>query len=53
MVRHLGQGEAALELERAVVSVLEQGQVLTPDLGGSATTEEVGDAVVAALDTEG
>ena len=53
LVRHLGQGEAALELERAVVSVLEQGQVLTPDLGGSATTEEVGDAVVAALDTEG
>ena len=49
MVRHLGQEEAADALEAAVVQTLEAGDALTPDLGGKASTEEVGDAVLQAL----
>jgi 3-isopropylmalate dehydrogenase len=40
---------AAQRVERAVASVLGAGRVLTPDLGGAATTAAVGDAVAAAL----
>ena len=49
MARHLGQVEAADALEAAVSQTLEEGEVLTPDLGGIASTEEVGDAVLRAL----
>ncbi len=48
---HLGQEEAAQDLESAVIGLLEQGEVLTPDLGGTATTEQVGKAVVRALES--
>ena len=41
--------DAARRIEGAVARVLEAGRVLTPDLGGSATTAAVGDAVAAAL----
>ena len=49
MVRHLGQEEAADALESAVVQTLEDGDALTRDLGGRASTEEVGEAVLQAL----
>ena len=49
MVRHLGQEEAADALEAAVVQTLEAGDTLTPDLGGGASTEQVGEAVLQAL----
>ena len=49
MVRHLGCEEAAEALETAVVNVLKKGQVLTPDLGGSSPTDDVGNAVTEAL----
>lgn len=49
MLRHLGQEKAAHAVERAVVRVLELGETLTPDLGGSSTTAQVGDAIVNAL----
>ena len=50
MVRHLGRDDAATALEKAVVQTLETGEALTPDLGGSASTAEVGAAVLQALD---
>lgn len=40
---------ASQAIMRAVETVLEVGQVLTPDLGGKASTVEFGDAVVQAL----
>lgn len=41
MLEHLGETEAARAVLDAVQDVLEEGEVLTPDLGGKATTEEV------------
>ena len=49
MLRHLGQREGAAAVEKAVLAVIEDGQTLTPDLGGSSSTSQVGDAVVRAL----
>ena len=49
MVRHLGHGDAADRMEQAVLGVLEEGKVQTPDLKGTATTMEYAEAVVAKL----
>ena len=49
MLRHLGQEDAAKAVEKAVLGVIEEGETLTPDLGGASSTSQVGDAVVAAL----
>jgi isocitrate dehydrogenase (NAD+) len=49
LLRHLGEDNAAARVEAAVAAVVVEGRTLTYDLGGEATTTEVGDAVVAAL----
>jgi len=49
MLEHLGQVEAARDIERSVAAVLEGGLVRTPDLGGSSSTVEVTDAVLARI----
>ena len=46
MLRDLGQRAAADAIEAAAIHCLEHGPT-TPDLGGSATTDEVGDAIAA------
>jgi tartrate dehydrogenase/decarboxylase/D-malate dehydrogenase len=46
MLEFLGAGDAARLVERAVIEVLSDARVLTPDLGGSSTT----DGVTAAID---
>lgn len=48
MLEHLGEGDAALRLMRAVDAVTDAG-VKTPDVGGAATTREVTEAVIAAI----
>jgi len=50
MLEHLGEGEAAAAVMRAVEAVLgaENGP-LTPDLGGRSTTAELGQAIAGAL----
>ena len=50
MLDHLGMGDAARELESAVASVLAEGNVRTPDIGGHSSTEEVTEAVLEKLD---
>lgn len=49
MLRHLGENVAADRIVNAVFEVLRESKVRTPDLGGTATTTEYTDAVVAAL----
>ncbi len=49
LLDHLGLSSAAAAVRRAVAAVLKAGQPRTPDLGGSARTTDVGDAVLAAL----
>jgi tartrate dehydrogenase/decarboxylase / D-malate dehydrogenase len=46
MLEHLGEGDAAARLVQAVEAVCREGP-RTRDLGGDATTSEVGDAVAA------
>ncbi|MCC6624072.1 MAG: NAD-dependent isocitrate dehydrogenase [Deltaproteobacteria bacterium] len=46
LLRHLGEGDAAARIERGLGSALEAG-VKTRDLGGSASTDEVIDAIIA------
>lgn len=48
MLEHLGEGAAATRLMRAVETVTAEG-VMTPDVGGKATTQEVTDAVCEAI----
>ena len=50
MLDHLGAGETADRVRRAVARVLAAGIPRTPDLGGKATTADVGRAVRQALD---
>ena len=45
MLEHLGETEAAMRLERAVNRVLQEGKVLTPDLGGQAKTIEMAEEI--------
>lgn len=49
MLRHLGEIEAADRIENATFAILAEGQVLTKDLGGNATTREYTDAIVERL----
>ena len=49
MLEHLGERAAADLVLRAIERVVAEGRVRTPDLSGSSTTDEVADAVIAAL----
>jgi tartrate dehydrogenase/decarboxylase / D-malate dehydrogenase len=49
MLEHLGEREAAAQLMRAVELVTADPALHTPDLGGTATTRQVTDAVIAAV----
>jgi tartrate dehydrogenase/decarboxylase/D-malate dehydrogenase len=53
MVEHLGQTAAAVDITSAIERLLAGGGARTPDLGGTATTEEVTAALLAELDVEG
>jgi tartrate dehydrogenase/decarboxylase/D-malate dehydrogenase len=45
MLEHLGQADAAARVMAAIEATTGSG-VLTPDLGGNATTRQVGDAIL-------
>ena len=53
MLRHLGHRAQADRVERAIDAVCEDGRVLTGDLAGAASTADVGDALVRALQPAG
>jgi tartrate dehydrogenase/decarboxylase/D-malate dehydrogenase len=45
MLRHFGANEAADAVEQAITTVLAQAKVRTPDIGGSSSTRELGEAI--------
>ncbi len=49
MLLHLGEEAAATRIQRAIETVYAEGKYLTRDLGGTATTQEYTDAVIAKL----
>ena len=49
MLQWLGEQEAAQKIESAVLDVLVEGKALTPDIGGSSTTKELGQAIIRKL----
>jgi isocitrate dehydrogenase (NAD+) len=53
LLQAVGQPEVAARILRAVETVLTTNRVRTPDLGGTATTSAMADAIIAALDGGG
>jgi isocitrate/isopropylmalate dehydrogenase len=49
MLRHLGEVEAADAIEATVATVLAKSDVRTPDVGGNASTSDVGEAIATEL----
>ena len=49
MLEHLGHKAAADDIVRAIETVLSEGGPKTPDLGGQASTVDLGSAVADAL----
>jgi tartrate dehydrogenase/decarboxylase/D-malate dehydrogenase len=49
MLDHLGHPQAASAVEEAIQGVLQNTTLRTPDMGGKATTQELGEAIAAAL----
>jgi tartrate dehydrogenase/decarboxylase/D-malate dehydrogenase len=45
MLRHLGLDIASQQIDDAVLQLLDEGETLTPDLGGTSSTESVGEAI--------
>lgn len=46
LLHHIGEVEAAMQVERAVWCAYEEGTSLTPDVGGTASTEIMTDRIV-------
>ncbi|MEM1515615.1 MAG: isocitrate/isopropylmalate dehydrogenase family protein [Candidatus Bathyarchaeia archaeon] len=53
MLEWFGEYEAAKRIERAIEKVLGEGKVKTHDLGGDATTEDMGNAIIEKILEEG
>lgn len=51
MLRHLGEHEAALEIETALENVFRNSELLTKDVGGKAGTSEFADSIIAAMES--
>ncbi len=51
MLEHLGHGAAARAVDAAIAKVVAEGRTLTPDIGGTASTAELGQAIVEAVES--
>ena len=49
MLDHLGEEQAAIDIQRAVMKILAAGEVKTPDMGGTNKTYEVSNAIRKAI----
>ena len=52
MLQHLGLPEAADAIESAIADVLAERNVRTPDIGGTASTTELGSAIASRVSQE-
>jgi isocitrate dehydrogenase (NAD+) len=52
MLRHLGEHEAALNIQSALEKVYRTRDQLTPDVGGKAGTSEFADSIIALMEPE-
>jgi tartrate dehydrogenase/decarboxylase/D-malate dehydrogenase len=52
MLHHLGEVQGHDVMITAISKVLARGQTLTPDLGGNATTSDLGNAIRAAIEAQ-
>ena len=50
MLRYIGERDAAQKIEGAMLSVFREGRVRTRDIGGTSSTFEFADAVIAAIE---
>src|SRR5690606_28395454 len=50
MLRYIDEREAADRIQNALFEVLREGKVRTRDIGGTASTAEFADAIIAKLD---
>jgi isopropylmalate/isohomocitrate dehydrogenase-like protein len=46
MLDYLGEVESGNWVQKAVENIIEEGKVLTPDIGGKNTTDQVGEAII-------
>lgn len=53
MLEFLGQEKAAALIEEAITASTSAGQIMTPDLGGTATTIEMGQEIIRQIETAG
>jgi isocitrate dehydrogenase (NAD+) len=49
MLHHMGELDASKRLQTAIEGVYREGKYLTSDVGGTASTSQFADAVVAAV----
>ncbi len=49
LLEHIGENNIALRVRSAIETVLKEGKILTPDLGGEATTTEMTNAIISKL----
>jgi isocitrate dehydrogenase (NAD+) len=49
LLEHIGEPDRSLRVRRALESVIKEGKTVTRDLGGSASTDQFTDAVIARL----
>jgi tartrate dehydrogenase/decarboxylase/D-malate dehydrogenase len=51
MLEHLGEKEAAHAIEQAIFKVLAHSDIRTRDIGGRASTRDVGEVIAAEVST--
>ncbi len=49
MLDYLGESESARKIENIIVEVIQEGKVVTPDLGGTASTQEMAEYIASKI----
>ena len=49
MLDYLGESDSARKIENIIVEVIQEGKVVTPDLGGTASTQEMAEYIASKL----